>query len=246
MTQHERPQQESSEKKVPPPPPAIGLKNPPQEYKLAIDTVNNLVTKPLPTADALLQREQEYTKNYEATSMELVPAESVAGFSYYGEEPFYHTTIRHKLAKVGYIYSWNISPASGVLITRDINKDNEVEKLLSLSDIIYYLITKEIVKIASLQPFQLTKIMQYNVASGLSYPIINYIGRSDLPKTFSATDEDSSHFKALLGSANLRSAMYLIRDYGKYLGITGIASITLLDVFYEKDKKALGLSLVFN
>jgi len=184
--------------------------------------------------DTWAQYKKDYLPN---TVIELTDEEASKAFSIYGLPPFYHIKIRHEKARTGYLYDWHVSPSSGVIITRDVQKDPDVASELALSEIIYHLLTKEVPRIATvLKPekiptsIQLTRFIQYNVASGETFKVVKYLGMPEDDKTEVALKPDSDFALAVLGTVNFNCVVYLLKDHGAEFGLKGIESITLLKV----------------
>jgi hypothetical protein len=248
FTQKDGNAQMNSESKHIPPAPPSGQVKPPVAYGQAIQTVLKAENSPPPTPIQLEAIQKTYTSDYVVKESEPAPVLLFTTLTKDGQEPFQRIVIRHKQAHDGYLYDWYVNPKSGVLISRDINKDLKVEKGVTLADIIYALVTKEVESILKVTSFPLSEIIQYNVASAATYPILQYIGLKDLPKTFRSDEIDTirrAHFQALLGSVNLRSALYLVKNYGERLHISGIECIRIITFEHQTGMFTTGLSLKF-
>jgi len=192
-----------------------------------------------------------YKENYwPRTEIEPTPQDASKAFSAYGSPPFYHIVIRHVKATTG-IYDWHVSPSSGVIISRDVQKDeNTALQELSLSEIIYHLLTKEVPRAEQMlgnkvsPPIQLTRLMQYNVASGYTFKVLKQIGLPQDDEAQTICKPDSDQCLALLGTVNLNSVIYLLKDHGAELGLAGIDNITLLKV-KNSGKPITGFAVTF-
>jgi hypothetical protein len=180
---------------------------------------------------------KEYKENYwPVTTSEYSDASDA--FSVYGSPPFYHIVIKHKDATPGASkYDWHVSPSSGVIITRDIKKDpNLKEKELPLSEILFHLLTKEVPCVERTlgakpsPPFKLTRLIQYNVASGYTFKVLKQIGIPQDEETQTVCQSGTDHFLALLGTVNFNSVIYLLKDHGEALGLKGVGNLTVLKV----------------
>jgi hypothetical protein len=124
----------------------------------------------------------------------------------------------------GYESSMNVREGRATAL---VHKRSEMQGELAGSEIVFAQY-QAMASFSGVAPAPLRTLERHNVTSRSGEPVINYIhGRTDRrgeTREFTAADNE---FFALLGTENLSSAVFLVRQRGPALGISGIDRITL-------------------